>query len=142
MIKYNLKCKDCKNQFDSWFASSREYEKLKKLKHLSCDNCNSLNVEKTLMAPSVLNSKNQNTIELKDNKYFEIKKKIKEYQKFIKKNLDYVGDNFVNEARSLHYDEKKKSKGIYGKASPEEIIELKEEGIETEVVPWFKDNEN
>ncbi len=142
MIKYNLKCKDCKNQFDSWFASSREYEKLKKLKHLSCDNCNSLNVEKTLMAPSVLNSKNQNTIELKDNKYFEIKKKIKEYQKFIKKNLDYVGDNFVNEARSLHYDEKKKSKGIYGKASPEEIIELKEEGIETEVVPWFKYNEN
>ncbi len=142
MIKYNLKCKDCKNQFDSWFASSREYEKLKKLKHLSCHNCNSLNVEKTLMAPSVLNSKNQNTIELKDNKYFEIKKKIKEYQKFIKKNLDYVGDNFVNEARSLHYDEKKKSKGIYGKASSEEIIELKEEGIETEVVPWFKDNEN
>ena len=142
MIKYSLNCKNCKNCFDSWFASSKEYEKLKKLKHLSCHYCNSLKVEKTLMAPTVLSSKNKNSLNLKDNKYFKIKKKIKEYQKFIKKNLEYVGDNFVNEARSLHYDTQKKSKGIYGKATKDEIIELKEEGIETDVVPWFKDNDN
>ena len=32
MIKYKLKCKDCEIDFDSWFASSREFEKLKKKK--------------------------------------------------------------------------------------------------------------
>ena len=31
MIKYKLKCKRCKKSFDSWFSSSKEYEKLKKI---------------------------------------------------------------------------------------------------------------
>ena len=30
MIKYNLICKDCTISFDSWFSSSKEFEKLKK----------------------------------------------------------------------------------------------------------------
>jgi len=34
MIKYRLNCKDCATAFDSWFSSSKEYEKLKKFKHL------------------------------------------------------------------------------------------------------------
>ena len=32
MIKYKLICKNCNISFDSWFASSVEYEKLKKKK--------------------------------------------------------------------------------------------------------------
>ena len=35
----------------------------------------------------------------------------------------------LQEARNIHYD-KKKSKGIYGKATPEETAELLEEGID------------
>ena len=30
MIKYNLICKKCNQTFDSWFASSKEYDNLKK----------------------------------------------------------------------------------------------------------------
>ncbi len=30
MIKYNLICVDCSETFDSWFSSSKEYERLKK----------------------------------------------------------------------------------------------------------------
>ncbi len=63
MIKYKLICKDCDIKFDSWFSSSNEYEKLKKRKFLTCHNCNSLKVEKTLMAPQLINTKlnlNQN----------------------------------------------------------------------------------
>ena len=37
---------------------------------------------------------------------------------------------------------KKKYKGIFGSASNEEIKELKEEGIETEVIPWIEDKSN
>ena len=142
MIKYRLSCKSCNLSFDSWFSSSKEYEKLKKLKHLSCHNCNSLEIEKTLMSPNVLGSKDKLVKISKDKKYYKIKSKIKEYQKFIKKNFNYVGDNFAHEARTIHYNKDKKNQRIYGNASSEEISDLKEEGIETETIPWFNDNEN
>ncbi len=142
MIKYKLICKNCDTSFNSWFSSSKEYEKLKKLRHLNCHNCNSLNVEKTLMAPSVVNSKENILSIQKDKKFLKVKNKIKEYQKFIKNNFNYVGDNFVHEARSIHYSKDNKSKGIYGKASSDDISELKDEGIDTETIPWFNDNEN
>ena len=142
MIKYRLACKNCTNSFDSWFASSKEYEKLKRLKHINCHNCNSLKIEKTLMSPSILNSKKVKYSIDKNEKYIKVKNKIKEYQKFIKNNFEYVGENFAYKARSIHYNNKKKSKGIYGNASTKEVKELKEEGINTEVIPWFNESEN
>ena len=142
MIKYRLVCKDCDVSFDSWFSSSNEYEKVKKLKHLNCHNCNSFKVEKTLMSPNVLNSKDKIVTISKNKKFSKIKNKIKGYQKFIKKNFNYVVDNFAYEARSIHYNKDKKSQGIYGNASSDEISDLRDEGIDTEVIPWFKDNEN
>ena len=90
------------------------------------------------MAPNISRLK-KNT---KEKKYKEIKKKLHEYQKFIKKNFDYVGKNFAYEARSIHYKDKKVTKGIYGSATKEDLKELKEEGIATEVLPWIKDNTN
>ena len=141
MIKYKLFCKNCSQYFDSWFATSKEYEKLKKLKLINCLKCDSIKIEKSLMAPSIINNKNENN-NLNSKKYLEIKNKLKEYKKFIKNNFDYVGDNFTNEARSIHYNNKKRKKGIYGKASADEVKELSEEGIETETIPWVNDNEN
>ena len=138
MIKYKLVCKECNLSFDSWFASSDEYEKLKKKNILNCHNCDSTKVEKTLMAPK-LKLKNSDK---KDLKFLKVYKKIKEYQKFIKKNFNFVGENFAYEARSIHYNNKKNSKGIYGIASIDEIKELKDEGIDTEMVPWIEDKNN
>jgi len=142
MIKYKLICNECANTFDSWFSSSREYEKLKKQNYINCHICNSLNVEKTLMSPSVLKSQKNYKIEIKKDKYKKIKKTIDEYQKFITKNFEYVGENFAYKARSIHYKDKKQTKGIYGSASKEEIQELSEEGIEAEIIPWLKDKNN
>ena len=140
MIKYKLICKDCNNIFDSWFSNSNEYEKLKKRKYLNCHICNSYRIEKTLMAPNVQKSPN---IKIKDiNKIKEIKLKLREFKKFVKDNFKYVGNNFAHEARSIHYDPKKKNKAIYGKASREEIEDLKQEGIKTEEFPWIEDKEN
>ena len=77
---------------------------------------------------------------MKKNK--KIKNKIKEYQKFIKSNFKYVGENFAYEARSIHYDSNKKSKGIYGKASKRGNKKFKDEGIETQTIPWIEEKEN
>ena len=85
MIKYKLICKDCETTFDSWFSSSKEYEKLKKKNFLNCHFCNSLNVGKGLMSPNVSTSKNNlRDIDSSSEKYKEIKKTIYKYQEFIK----------------------------------------------------------
>ena len=94
------------------------------------------------MSPNILNSKNGAEIKLRDDKYKEIKKKIIEYQKFIQNNFDYVGRNFAYEARSMHYKDKKVSKGIYGSTTKAELKELTEEGIVIEEIPWLKDKTN
>ena len=141
MIKYKLICKNCNYIFDSWFASSNEFEKLKKIKLLNCNNCGSLKIEKSVMSPRVsAKIKSKNTIHSK--KFYETKIKIKEFQKFIKSNFEDVGDNFSYEARSIHYGGKKSKKGIYGSATRNEIKELQEEGIETAQIPWFDDKDN
>ena len=140
MIKYCLKCKKCSLEFESWFSSSKEFDRLKKLKHLNCQNCNSSKIEKSLMSPNLTNSKKsfaQNEQKIKD-----IKNQLKKYQKIVKDNFEFVGDNFAYEARSIHYNKKKEKKGIYGNASSEEVKELKNEGIETEIIPWINDEEN
>ena len=141
MIKYSLICKDCKLNFESWFGSSKEYEKLKRKKLLNCHNCNSLDVEKSLMAPSI-NKKNYDRTDKEIKKYKKIKKTITEFQSFIKKNFEYVGENFAYEARSIHYNDKKKKKGIYGTASKKDLKELSDEGIDAKILPWVDDNSN
>ena len=142
MIKYKLNCKNCNISFDSWFASSKEYEKLKNKKLLICHICNSKKVEKTLMAPKLLSRFDSKINDQQNLKFKKINQKVQEYQKFIKNNFDYVGKNFAYEARSIHYKTKKKDKGIYGTASKNEIRELNEEGIKTELVPWIEDKSN
>ena len=142
MIKYKLSCNNCELSFDSWFASSKEYEKLKKKNLINCHVCNSRRVEKSLMAPKLINkpvSKNSDNQNLRLKK---ISNKIKEYQKFIKNNFEFVGKNFAYEARSIHYNNKKNNKGIYGTATKEEIKELQEEGIKTETIPWLENKSN
>ena len=57
MIKYKLACKDCKTSFDSWFSSSKEFEKLQTKYLLVCHICNSKADDKTLIPPSLGNNK-------------------------------------------------------------------------------------
>ena len=142
MIKYKLLCKNCNLKFDSWFSSSNEYERLKRRKLLNCHKCSSERVEKTIMSPQLINSKFKKDEKINAEKYQKVKKTIKLYQKFIKDNFKYVGENFAYEARSIHYNSKKKLKGIYGNASKEDLKELNDEGIKTQIIPWLDENEN
>ena len=135
MIKYKLRC-ECTYTFDSWFSSSVDYEKLRKSKHIFCPRCDSKKINKTIMTPQ-LKSKSNKIVISKNEKIF--KNRLSEFQSFVKKHCDYVGDNFAQEARNIHYD-KKKSKGIYGKATPEQTAELIEEGIDVATIPWPKKN--
>lgn len=139
MIKYNLICDKCKFTFNSWFSASSEFDRLKKKKLITCIYCGSYKISKSIMSPNVskIEQIDKNKIKIKK----EVRKKIIEYQKFIKENCRYVGDRFAQEARSIHYN-KKETKSIYGRVTTDEIDELNEEGIETITIPWYDKTEN
>ena len=140
MIKYNLKCNN-DHEFESWFSDSKEFERLKTRKLLECIYCNSKKIKKSIMAPMISVSKNNNV-----NK-FQINEKILQKQRnkliklrnFIEKNFEYVGEDFSKKVREIYYDKKNK-KTIYGITSPEERKELKEEGIDLLSIPWVDKN--
>ena len=138
MIKYNLVC-ECGKIFESWFSNSKKFDYLSKKKLINCIYSESSSVKKSVMAPNLSSksNKSQKKVKLEKN----IKKQLQEFRKYIEKNCRNVGDNFTQEARSIHYD-KKKSEGIYGKASPQETSELLEEGIEVTTIPWVDKSEN
>ena len=138
MIKYNLICK-CGESFESWFLSSSGFDSLCKKKLIKCIYCGSLSVKKSVMAPNLPSKSNKVFKKTKLEK--NIKKQLLEVRKYIEKNCKNVGENFIREARSIHY-EKKTSQGIYGKATPEETSELLEEGIEVATIPWVDKLEN
>ena len=138
MIKYNLIC-NCGKTFESWFASSIEFDSLCKKKLIKCIYCESLFVKKTVMAPS-LTRKSDKVIK-KTRLEKNIKKQLVDFRKYIEKNFKNVGKKFTQEARSIHYD-KKTSQGIYGKATLEETTELLDEGIEVATIPWVDKTEN
>ena len=140
MIKYNLKCNN-DHEFESWFSDSIEFERLKMRKLLECIYCNSKKIKKSIMAPMISVSKNNNV------NNFQINEKILQKQRnkliklrnFIEKNFEYVGEDFSKKVREIYYDKKNK-KTIYGITSPEERKELKEEGIDLLSIPWVDKN--
>ena len=139
MIKYNLLCKN-KHEFESWFANSQEYERLKKKNLLECIYCNSKEVGKSIMAPRILNSRSQLKIKHNNLDFKKFKKDLKNLRKFIEKNFEFVEKNFAKKVREVYYDKTSK-KNIYGSTTEDEKEELKEEGIELVSIPWVeKDN--
>ena len=141
MIKYHLKCEN-NHEFESWFADSKEFEKLNNRKLLECIFCNSKKVSKTIMAPmiSISKEKNNNEYEIYDKKFKYERQKLTKLRSYIEKNFEYVGKDFSKKVREIYYDDKRK-KTIYGITSPEERDELKEEGIDLLSIPWIdKDN--
>ena len=140
MIKYNLKCHN-DHEFESWFSSSVEFEKLIKRKLLECIYCSSKNVNKSIMSPMVSSSKSKNDeFDIIGKDLNNHKKKLLKLRKYIEKNFDYVGKDFSKKVREIYYDKKNK-KAVYGTTTSEERKELSEEGIDLLSIPWVdKDN--
>ncbi|PWC36428.1 DUF1178 family protein [Azospirillum sp. TSO35-2] len=66
----------------------------------------------------------------------EVMRQLTEVRRSVEKNCDYVGDQFAEEARRIHYGESD-PRGIYGEASEEEVAELNEEGVTFHRIPWI-----
>ena len=94
------------------------------------------------MAPGIpkkTNTKNGNVIANSSSR--SINDAIRKIRDEIKKNSEYVGDQFPEEARKIHYNEAE-MRSIYGKASKTEITELVDEGIDIIQIPEIPDDKN
>ena len=137
MIIFNLKCFDCDYDFEGWFENSKEYSKQKRKNLISCPSCNSLNINKGLMAPN-LNKKSNSKI-TKQSKSFATN--VSKLKKMVEKNFDYVGDKFTDEAKKMKYGEIKE-RSIYGEATLEQTKDLIEEEIDVMPLPFSSKKTN
>ena len=135
MIKYTLQCKNL-HQFESWFRTSDDYEKLNNEKMLSCEICGSKSISKSLMSPSVSSKEKKRAKETLDTVPSKEQKLIKQLKKEVEKNCEYVGDNFEKEARAIHFGDSPE-RSIYGKTTIKEAKSLYEDGIPVTPLPWF-----
>ena len=129
------------HEFESWFSSSIEYEKLKKKNLIECIFCKSTKIEKSIMSPNIVGKKDKVDNRFDSKEFIKIKKNIQKIKKFVEKNFEFVGDKFTREVREIYYDNKK-NKNIYGTASSKEREELEAEGIELTSIPWINNKEN
>ena len=138
MIKFDLKCEN-DHIFEASFDDSSSFEKQRKKKLIDCPYCGSSSVFKSVMAPNI-SSKSNSLIKQKRNQEKVFAKKnqqIKKLKDELEKNYTYVGKNFPEEARKIHYGEKE-DKPIYGEATEKESKDLIEEGIPLIRLPFEK----
>tara|TARA_B110000240_G_scaffold92783_1_gene105362 strand:+ start:387 stop:806 length:420 start_codon:yes stop_codon:yes gene_type:complete len=131
MIKYSLECNQS-HTFDAWFSDSLNFEKQNKNNQISCPNCSSLKIKKSIMAPSIP-SKNYKS-DLLNEKKDKVEVVLSKVRKHVEDNFDYVGDKFADEARSMHYGEKEERE-IYGETTIEDAVDLIEEGVNIKPMP-------
>jgi hypothetical protein len=167
MIRYNLVCAKG-HAFESWFANSAAYDKQARQGFLECPLCGSSKVEKALMTPRLARTRKSDVaisvppeavatpattlepvvapepaapVAVISPQERELRAKLKELRDHLVANAENVGQRFPEEARKMHYGEKK-HRSIYGSASPDDAKALHEEGIEFAPLPVLPDERN
>ncbi len=158
MIVFDLICREGGHQFEGWFGSSRDYEEQQLAGLIDCPTCGSKTIEKAAMAPNVGIKANQrsggtmssvkqtnvsdavddthpmhNSVEV-PSEYKELIGKIAEAQATMLEKSKWVGTDFSEQARAIHYGEKDATP-IHGTASKDDVAELQEEGVEIMPLP-------
>ena len=130
VISYSLRCRNG-HEFEGWFRDSMAFDQQSHGGKLSCPHCNSMKVEKAIMAPAVAGTK-------KSRKAANEAKQMRQFmtglRKYVRDNAEYVGPNFAEEARKIHYGETEERQ-IYGESTVKEAVELVEEGIDVAPLP-------
>ncbi len=155
MILYDLKCR--KNHvFETWFRDSASYDEQVEAGAIACPTCGSRKVEKALMAPRLSRSGRTRDAARQSGEdkarggpggkmamravketaeAAEVMGKLRELRKNVEENCDYVGGEFAEEARKIHYGEED-PRSIYGETSDKQAEELHEEGVTFSRIPW------
>lgn len=135
MIRFSLKCQD-DHAFESWFQSGEAYDSLRTAGHVACPVCGSTTVEKSLMAPSVRPARKAATRPDLSAPASDAEKALAELRRKVEENSEYVGLDFVTEARRIH-DGEAPERAIYGEARIDEAKKLIEDGVPVAPLPFL-----
>ncbi|HZK91541.1 MAG TPA: DUF1178 family protein [Stellaceae bacterium] len=130
MIRFSLRCASG-HEFEGWFRNGDGYASQQKAGEIACPECGDTHVEKALMAPSIGRSRGARP----PISPAQLRAALVELRQQVETHCDYVGPQFAEEARRIHYGEADPH-GIYGEASENESRELAEEGIGFGRIPW------
>ncbi|MFT3987997.1 DUF1178 family protein [Aestuariivirga sp.] len=145
MIRYDLICEQG-HAFDGWFRDSAAFDTQAAEGLVVCAACGSAKVGKQLMAPGIP-AKSNRKAEVKvaggglDPRAQQLMQMMREMRRHVEQNSEYVGTNFAEEARKIHYDEAEK-RGIYGEATSDDAKALMEEGIDVHPLPRLPEDGN
>ncbi|SMR71002.1 hypothetical protein SAMN04488030_0622 [Aliiroseovarius halocynthiae] len=154
MIRYALKC-DHDHRFESWFQNADAFDALTAAGHVTCPECGSSDVAKTLMAPKVRPARSaavkpetpkappapapsaQATphVAPPPEVQAEIAEEIAKLRAKVEAESDYVGEDFAKEARAMHLGDAPE-RAIYGETKLEDAKELIEDGVPVMPLPF------
>ena len=154
MIRYRLQCA-ASHEFEGWFRNAADFDKQSKRKLVACPNCGSTEVAKALMAPSVVTSKSRAvrktptapapqsdaTQRVANSGQRELLQMMRKLRDEVIAKSEYVGPRFAEEARKIH-NEEVEERGIYGEATPAEVKDLAEDGIDIYPLPILPEDHN
>ena len=122
MIVFDLLCADGGETFEAWFRSSADYEAQRAGGLVRCPFCDSAEVAKAPMAPSV------------PRKASGALDKIAAIQAKLLKDSRWVGDEFTDTARAMHVGEIAPAL-VHGSATIEQAVSLAEDGVPVAPLP-------
>ncbi len=141
MIRFSLHC-DHGHEFEGWFRDNADFDRQAERKLVSCPSCGSLHVQKSLMAPAVSTSRSKEQVATAmDQAQKQVLEQMRELSRKVRENADYVGDQFAEEARKIHFGETE-ARGIYGEATKEDVHSLLEDGVDLMPLPIFPEDKN
>lgn len=137
MILFELNCSQG-HSFEIWFRDGNTADRQLSRKLVECPSCGDRKVGKALMAPRVGAKKSDAVAARADMAVLakDMREQLAEVRRKVEDNCDYVGNQFADEARKIHYGEAD-ARGIYGEASDDQHRELVDEGIDVARIPWL-----
>ncbi|WP_135080030.1 DUF1178 family protein [Terasakiella sp. SH-1] len=161
MICYQLLCEH-DHQFEAWFRDSAAFDEQAAHGEIQCPFCENDQIRKAMMAPAVASRKDVQVRTSQDQEkaiqaaekaasdmrdgadpqdaaqaFMEV---VSTIQKHVEDNCEYVGEQFADEARAMHYGDSE-MRDIYGEATQQETEDLRDEGIEVISIPKMADKE-
>jgi hypothetical protein len=154
MIVYDLECRAGQHRFEGWFKSSDDFSRQQEMGLVTCPDCGSADVGKAIQAPRIGRKGNQRSVPARPRaenpadepaasvanvslppEAAEMIHKLARMQAEALKSSRYVGENFADDARAMHYGERD-TETIHGQATLAEARELAEEGIAVVPLPF------
>lgn len=134
MIRYALRCPEG-HDFDGWFRSSEDFDRLDEAGQVSCTHCGASGVEKVLMSPAVASDR-AGPAPLRTPAADPQAQALAKLRAHVEANSDYVGLGFVAEARAMH-EGRKPHRSIHGEAKVEDARRLLEDGVPVAPLPFL-----